>query len=186
MEDHRIVELLFERSESALTELSQKYSGLYRAMIREALNDETMIDECANDLLLAVWNSIPPHRPDNLSAYLCRIARRIGIDRLRYCTSQKRNAGYTVMLSELDDCLPAEEPTDDIGEQGEGIRAVLSDFIRSLDPETEVLFIRRYVYSESVASLAKRFGKSENHIAVKLYRARIKLKKLLKKEGIKV
>ena len=89
------------------------------------------------------------------------------------------------MLSELDDCLPADEPIDD-DERSELIRSVLSDFIRSLDPETEILFVRRYMYLESVTDLAKRFELDENRISVKLYRARKKLKKVLEKEGIKV
>ena len=89
------------------------------------------------------------------------------------------------MLSELDDCLPATTPLDDGDERSELIRSVLSDFIRSVDPETEILFVRRYIYLETVADLAKRFELDENRVSVKLYRARKKLKKVLEKEGIK-
>lgn len=186
MEDGKIIELLFDRAENALDEVSGKYSRLYKKIIREVVNDECDIDECANDVLLAVWNTIPPNRPDSLSAYICKIARRIGINRLRYNTRQKRNTGYLVMLSELEDCLPAEEPTDDNDEYSENIRSVLSDFIRNLDPETGIMFVRRYMYLESVAELARRFEVDENRVSVKLYRARKKLKKVLEKEGIKV
>ena len=61
---------------------------------------------------------------------------------------------------------------------------VLSDFLRSLDGETEVLFVRRYLHMESVAELAEQFGMSENHVSVKLYRARKRLKERLRREGI--
>lgn len=186
MDDNRIIELLFERAENALDEVSHKYSRLYKGIIREVLSDECDIDECANDVLLAVWNTIPPNRPNSLSAYICKIARRIGINRFKYNTRQKRNTGYIVMLSEFDDCLPAEEPIDDSDERSEIIRSVFSDFLRSLDPETEILFVRRYMYLESVVELAQRFELDENRISVKLYRARKKLKKVLEKEGIKV
>ena len=184
MDDSRIVELLFERSETALAEVSHKYSRLYKGMMKEILSDDCDLEECANDVLLALWNTIPPNRPDSLCAYICRIARRIGIDRLRYNTRQKRNSGYTVMLSELDDCLPAEDPFEDANGSDDRIRAILSDFLKSLDPESEVLFVRRYMYLESVTSLAKRFELNENRISVKLYRARKKLKKLLEREGV--
>ena len=186
MDDNRIIELLFERAETALNEVSHKYSRLYKGIIREVLSDECDIDECANDVLLAVWNTIPPNRPNSLTAYICKIARRIGINRLKYNTRQKRNTGYIVMLSELDDCLPAEEPIDNSDERSEIIQSVLSDFLRDLDPETEILFVRRYMYFESVAELAQRFELDENRVSVKLYRARKKLKKVLEKEGIKV
>lgn len=186
MDDQKIIELLFERTESALDEISRKYFRLYTGIIKEVLSDGCDIEECANDVLLAVWNSIPPNRPKNLSAYVCKIARRIGIDRFRHNTVRKRNGGYAVTLAELEECLPAEEPFGAHAEQSAMIRAVLSDFIRGLDPETEILFVRRYVYLESVMSLAERFGLEENRVSVKLCRARKKLKKLLEKEGISV
>ena len=186
MDDYRIIELLFERAEHALDEVSRKYSRLYKGIIREVLGDECDVEECGNDVLLALWNTIPPNRPNSLPAYICTIARRIGINRFKFNTRQKRNTGYMVMLSELEDCLPANEPIADSDEQDARIHTVLSDFIRSLDPESEILFVRRYLYLESVTDLAKRFELDENRISVKLYRARKKLKKVLEKEGIKV
>lgn len=183
MEDRYIIELLWERSESALCEVSQKYARLYRSVLREILGDDQDTEECANDLLLALWNSIPPNRPDCLPAYICKLARHIGIDRFRHNTRQKRNTGYTLMLSELEECLPS-EPMGDTQTDSAEIRRILSEFVRRLEPETRILFIRRYIYLESVANLAERFEMSENRISVKLYRARNKLKKALEKEGI--
>jgi len=181
MEDSQIIASLLLRDEAALDEMAAKYRRLYCNVLREILNDPQDIEECANDVLLAVWNSIPPHQPHNLPAYICKIARRIGIDRLRYRTRQKRS-GYETTLSELENCLPDHSSLLD----GDSlhIRAVLSHFARELDPVTQVLFIRRYVYLESVESLAKRYRFSENSVAVRLYRARKKLKKVLEKEDI--
>ena len=62
----------------------------------------------------------------------------------------------------------------------------IANKLKELNPESEILFVRRYIYLESVASLAKRFEMDENHVSVKLYRARKKLKKALEKEGITV
>ncbi len=185
MDDREIIEMLFERTESALEEISRKYSRLYMGIIMETVSDACDAEECANDVLLAVWNSIPPNRPNNLSAYICKLARRIGIDRFRYNTVGKRN-GYAVALDELAECLPLEDPFGASAEQSKTIRSVLSEFIRGLDPETEILFVRRYIYLESVTSLAERFETDENRVAVKLCRARKKLKKLLEKEGVQI
>ena len=66
MDDVRIVELLFERTDTALEEISNKYSRLYKGIIRGVLGDECDVEECANDLLLAVWNTIPPNKPDQV------------------------------------------------------------------------------------------------------------------------
>lgn len=186
MDDNKIIKMLFERVEAALDETSLKYSRLYKGIIREVLNDECDVEECGNDVLLAVWNSIPPNHPRSLPAYICKIARHIAVDKLRYNTRQKRNNGYTCMLSELNECLPAKENTDYANEYSDSIHSVLSEFLRNLEPETEILFVRRYVYLETVTGLAKRFELDENRISVKLYRARKKLKKMLEKEGISI
>ena len=184
MEDKEIIDLLFARSENALIELSQKYSQLYKGVLGNMLCDSCDVEECANDVLLAVWNSIPPNDPLNLPAYICKIARRIGINRNKYHTREKRNASYTITLSELDDCIPNREASVSMDVDSEYIRTVLSDFLRTLDAETRILFVRRYIYLETVTSLAERFKMSENHISVKLFRARKKLKKMLEKEEI--
>ena len=65
--------------------------------------------------------------------------------------------------------------------KNEVIRSVLSDFIRELEPRVQILFVRRYIYLESVYSLSKRFEIKENNISAMLYRARKKLKKELKR-----
>lgn len=180
MEDEKIIQMFFARSDQALDAVSSRYGRLYRHVLREILGDESDTEECANDVLLALWNSIPPNQPACLPAYICKIARHIGTDRLRYNTRVKRNAD-TVGLAQLEDCLQAPVPDQ---EDRELMRRVLSDFVCGLEPETQVLFVRRYVYMESVAELAQRFSLNENHISVKLYRARKKLKKILEKEGI--
>ena len=185
MDDVKIVELLFERNDTALKEISDKYCRLYKGIIRGVLGDECDVEECSNDLLLAVWNTIPPNRPESLCAYICKIARRIGIDRLRHNTRQKRNTEYTLSLSELNDCLPVKSTSlDDTEKDSEKIALTLTEFLKGLDAETRILFVRRYLYLESVTDLSKRFEIEENRISVKLYRARKKLKKILVKEEI--
>ena len=186
MDDRTIVELLFARSEDALSEIAHKYSPLYRGVIRHVLCDEGDVEECESDVLLALWNSIPPNRPTSLPAYISTIARRIGIGRLRHKTSKKRSAAYTVTLSELEDCLPAEADASLEDDFTDTVREVLTKFLESLDGESEILFVRRYFYLETVAELSRRFSTDENKISVKLYRARKKLRKLLEKEGIRI
>ncbi|MBE6959900.1 MAG: sigma-70 family RNA polymerase sigma factor [Ruminococcaceae bacterium] len=182
MEDNQILSALFDRNETAMTVLSVKYGHLYRSILWEILENSQDVEECANDTLLAVWNSIPPNMPQNLSAYICKIARRIGIDRLRYQTRKKRGSGYAVTLSELENCLPDTRFSNP--EDRMHIRAVLSQFLGELDITTRVLFIRRYVWMESVSSLAIRYNLIENTVSARLSRARKKLKKVLEKEEI--
>ena len=185
-EDIKIIDLLFERNESGLSQIEAKYKNLYKSILAKLLSNGEDVEECENDVLLAVWNSIPPNRPENLSAYICKIARNVSINKFKYNTRTKRSKGYITALEELSECIPdkaAEGSFDKKAEQKE-ISEAISDFLRGMDAETRILFIRRYFYLESVTELSKRYRISENRISVKLFRTRAKLHKYLEKEGI--
>ena len=188
MQDSIIVEKLFRRSEEGLTLLDQKYRGLSFSVMAGILRNAADREECYNDLLMAVWNSIPPHRPNSLEAYVCSLVRRIAINRYRYNTRDKRSETYTVMLSELEEAVPlaASEEQSDSGDSDSRVLAVINEFVASLDAETRVLFVRRYVKCESVEELARRFHMSEGAVSSRLYRARVKLRKKLGKENIRI
>ena len=185
MEDKQIIDLIFARDESGLHHTQEKYGRLYFAILRQALSDESDVEECGNDVLLALWNRIPPQYPNHFPSYICRIARRIGITRYKYNTAQKRGAGYTVLLSELEGCIPAPNEME-ARENAQALQAVLNSFLRSLDEQTRVLFLRRYYCLESVKELAQRYKVTENFVSVRLHRARKMLKTLLSKEGFNV
>jgi RNA polymerase sigma-70 factor (ECF subfamily) len=177
------VDLLWKRSEEGLALLDRRYRGLSLSVMAGILENTADREECYNDLLMAVWNSIPPNRPDSLEAYLCALSRRVAIDRYRYNTRDKRSAPYTVMLSELEDCVPDTDAPE--AEDGE-ITEALNRFLTGQDAVTRVLFIRRYVMGETTEALAKRFGMKENTISARLYRARLRLRAFLLKEGIRI
>lgn len=180
MDDKQIIDLLFARNETGLQLTEQKYSRMYNGILRQTLNNESDVDECGNDVLMALWNSIPPQYPSHYPSYICTIARRIGINRFKHETRQKRGRGYTVLLSELGECIPAPE-ADAVSAD---IRAAMAAFLKELDEQTRVLFLRRYYYMESVKSIAQRFELSESNVSVRLHRARKLLKTLLEKEGV--
>ncbi len=178
MEDQQIVSLLFARDETGLQQTKAKYAHLYHHILRQFLSDEEDVKECANDVLMALWNSIPPQFPQRLSAYISTIARRIGINRFKHNHSQKRG-GYRKLLSELENCVDPRCSLPDLD-----LQRVMHTFLSSLDSQSRVLFLRRYYYLESVQELAKTFDISENYVAVRLFRARKLLRTMLEKEEI--
>lgn len=109
MEDKQIIDMLFSRDEQGLRMIEDKYANLYKSILRQALSDKSDIDECANDVLMALWNSIPPNYPDHFPSYIGRIARRIGINCFKHNTRHKRNSQCTVLLSELEGCIPSND-----------------------------------------------------------------------------
>lgn len=66
MEDDKIIELYFARSEAAITETSAKYGAFFRRISRNILSSEQDAEECVNDTYLKAWNSIPPQKPEKL------------------------------------------------------------------------------------------------------------------------
>ena len=108
MEDGRIIDLFFERSEQAVRELEAKYGRGVKALALNILGDVRDAEECAADTYLAVWNSVPPIRPEHLKAYTLAIARNLSLDRYQGIRARKRNSSYDLALSELEDCLASE------------------------------------------------------------------------------
>ncbi len=67
MEDSKIIDLFFERSQQAVMELSAKYEKLVFRIAMNVLRNNEDAFECVNDTYLGVWNTIPPQRPYPLS-----------------------------------------------------------------------------------------------------------------------
>ena len=60
MEDIKIIELFSNRDETAIQELSNKYSGYCYKIVWNLLNNHEDVEECLNDTWLAAWEYIPP------------------------------------------------------------------------------------------------------------------------------
>lgn len=98
MEDSRIVELYWMRSESAIDEIATKYGRYCYSIANNILANAEDAQESVNDTYLGAWNSIPSHRPAILSSFLGKITRRISIKKW-----QEQHAD-----DELSDCVYSE------------------------------------------------------------------------------
>ena len=184
MDDIKIIELLFGRADSALEEVSVKYSRLYKGIIREMLSDECDVEECANDLLLALWNSIPPKKPDPLKPYVGAVARNIALNRLNERGAQKRGGEAWLVLEELSECL-SDNSGEELGESF-ALREALNSFLASLDEKTRVIFMQRYFYTCTVREIAAARGLKESAVTMLLFRTRQKLREHLNREGFEL
>ena len=177
--DH-ILELLWQRSEQGLTALARQFGNrLYQTAIN-ILGIHRDAEECVNDTYLAIWNAIPPSKPEPLAPFVYRTGRNIAINRLRANNALKRS-GYELSLEELSDCIAGPEmwQTLDARALGRSIDAFLS----TLSRENRVIFLRRYWFGDSVKDIATAASLSENAVSVRLRRTRDRLKAHLTKEG---
>lgn len=102
MNDKEIVGMFIERDEKAISESHGKYGNYLNYISYNVVYDKQDAEECVNDALLAAWNSIPPHKPENLKTYLGKLAKRIAVSRLRQNRASKRlPTEYAVSLDEI-------------------------------------------------------------------------------------
>ena len=182
MEDRKIIELFWNRSQDAIHAVAEKY-GAYCSKIAHNIMQNTLdAEECVNDTYLQAWKNIPPDKPERLDAYLAKITRNLCLSRLRYDSAQKRGGGQlTLVLSELEGCIPAANTVEQ--EMEERILAqAIQAFLGSLSAEKRNVFLRRYWYMESVKEIAGAYGMSRSKTASMLHRLRNELKQHLERE----
>ncbi len=186
LSDEAIIELYWQRDESAIRETDYKYRAYLSAIARNILQDESDCEECLNDAYLRAWTTIPPKRPQSLRAYLAKILRSLSIDCYRHRTRQKRvPSECTVSLDELSETLMGSSTVNEEYESSV-ISRVISDYLRGLGERDMCLFIGRYFCSDTIPALAERTGLSESGVKKALLRLREELREQLEKEGIQL
>ena len=184
MEDKKITEMFLNREEKAISELLEKYGRLFRNLAYNLLGNEEDAEECVSDTYHGVWNAIPPARPQNLTAFVCRIARNLSLKRLEALSRQKRSQAVCVSLEELAEILPDESMERSLTD--ESLCKLISNFLRGEKVDVRNVFIRKYYFFDSVEDIARRYGFTESKVKNMLYRTRNRLKEYLTKEGIQI
>lgn len=184
MDDLMIIELYFERDEKAIKETDKKYGRLCFTVAINILDNDADSEECVNDTYLSVWNKIPPTRPNNFMAFICKITRNLSLKRLDYNKAMKRTSESLVSFTELEDILPDSSIMPNV--ENERIGKLISDFLHHEKPDVRAVFIRKYWFFDSISDIAARYSFSESKVKNMLYHSRNKLREYLKKEGIEI
>lgn len=179
MEDRKIIELFFRRTEQAIWELDAKYGRACYKLAFNIVNNGQDADECVNDTYLAAWNAIPPAEPDPLFAYVCKIVRNISLKRYYRITAAKRNSVYDAAMQEIEDCLASAIDSVESQIEARELARIIQDYLDTLSKENRVIFMRRYAYADSYADIAKRVGLTEKNVSVRLARIRQKMRAYL-------
>ena len=75
MTDQLLIDLYFARDKRAVAETKEKYGAWCAAIAWRLLRDSRDVEECLSDCALAVWNAIPPQRPEHFKGWLGAIVR---------------------------------------------------------------------------------------------------------------
>jgi len=186
MRDEQIVELYWQRDETAIPVTQAKYEPYLMKIAANILANREDSEESVNDTYLAAWNSMPPQKPSVLSAYLGKLTRRISISLWRKRNRQKRQGSeYALSLAELEDVM-SHDDTPEQELEAKLLGDLLNRFLRSLTPEERHTFIGRYYYMDPLKEVAAYCGMREAKAKTMLYRTRQKLREMLAKEGFTV
>lgn len=185
MEDRKIVELYFQRAESAIDQTQEKYGKYCHHIAQNILGSAPDAEECVNDALLQAWNTIPPQKPYSLSAYLGKITRNFAINRAIHENAQKRSSRMKVVLDEVEEFLPNPSDGGSLSEEI-ALKDAINRFLASLPIKHRRIFLQRYWYLYSVKEISRNDQLSESNVKIILHRTRIKFKDFLEKEGIQI
>lgn len=181
MSDEEIIGLMWERQETALNAVHEKYKNNCLHISKNITGNNEDAEECVNDAFLVLWDSIPPNRPESLTAYLFRIVRNLSLDKIKFNSRQKRNTQLSTPYDELDNLICESET---VNADSMEIRIAVNEFLASIPRADAVLFVRRYWYMDSVEDLAQMFGYNQKKVYRKLSLLREELRQNLHRKGI--
>jgi RNA polymerase sigma-70 factor, ECF subfamily len=156
-------------------EVVQLFREHYRMLYRTAysmLDNSADAEDVPQTIFLKLLRSgLPPDLKRNPQGYLYRAAVNLSLNVIR---SRRRQR----LSDDIDRLEIAIDRTSTKAE--EDIRQHVAEAIADLEPEIAQMLLLRYVHGYSDAEIAKILGTSRGAVAMRLFRARARLKNLLR------
>lgn len=181
MTEKQVLERLLARDDGILALVEAEWGPSAAALARRILQSPQDAEECLQDGLMALWDTVPPLQPDSLRAYFLSLVRNRALDVYRAERREKRGGGVVPLaLEELGDCAGPDSVEDRVGAKllGEAVNR----FLGSLSDRDRDLFLHRYYLLEELPEIAEYYRMTRHQVSVRLHRIRKKLKDYLKKE----
>ena len=180
MDDRRILDLYFARSEDAIRQTKDKYGRLLFGISYNIVKSDGDAEECVSDTYMSAWKSIPPARPNHLSAFLAKIVRNLSLNRYRKNRARARLMNNEAIFEEIEACVPD-------GGYIAGdleLRDALNAFLSGQPKNSRMIFVKRYFYMKDIIDIADDMNMSPSAVRVSLSRTRGQLRDFLQKAGI--
>ena len=144
---------------------------VYRTAYSVTGNRPDAEDVVQNIFLKLLQREFPPDLKQTPRAYLYRAAVNLSLNVVR----SRKNQHISGDVESLEATMP-----DPIADQQDDLQRSLVDAIAQLKPRAVEILILRYTHGYGDAQIARMLGKSRGTVAVTLYRARARLRKLLR------
>lgn len=176
MEDNEIILDLIKGEQFALDNLSRTYGKLIYGVINKILYnspESNDVDECFNDVLITLWRNIDCYdsTKGSLRNFLISVAKYKAID-------YKRKISKRRIILDINEEILYTEFNESIEVDNEEFYILLE----SLKEEDKNIFIKRYLFEESVEKISKDLGLSKEVVYKRLSRGKEKIKNYLMKK----
>ena len=183
-DDAEIVELYWQRNEIAIEYTQQKYETLCISISNNILSNHCDVEECLSDMYIATWNTIPPQKPNSLKMYLCKLIRRISINKVTYNHAEKRDTRKTISFEEIETDIQQNFLDDNMTDDNSHLTAVINKYLSCLSEKRRAVLVLRYWHSMSLFEISERTGIKINTVKTILAREMQSMKNFFIKEGV--
>lgn len=181
--DNILIQKFNERDESVLADVDKKYGGYCTTIALNILGNQQSAEECVNDTLMRLWESIPPAKPSYLPAFIGKIVRNIALNAVRRENALKRGGGeLDLILDEAEEMISSGDSVELTAQRHE-IMAAVNDWLGTISAKKRAVFVLRYWHCKSAAEVARCMGMSQANVENVLKRERKKLVEYMKQRG---
>ena len=170
MQDKLLIKYIKKKNPKGMDMLIDNYGGIITSVVRNHLgiliNYE---EECVNDVLLSIWQSIEGYDKDKntFKNWICAIAKYKSINyRKKYLTKYEQTE-INNEIYYIDKDLIKLEINEDV-----------EDILRCLNSKDKELFIKYYIEGYELSEIAKENQTNVTNLYSRLSRGRKKIKKL--------
>lgn len=174
IDENNFIRQIKKKNPKALDFVVDKFANLVFKIAHSVLNSSfysQYVEECVNDIFLAVWNNIESfdETKGNFKYWITAIAKYKAIDYKRKFFKQS----VQECIDDYDFCNEINTEKTIISKEN---REELLSVLNNMKPQDKEIFIRRYFLDEDIEKIAKNFGMNRNSVDKRLSRGRKFLK----------
>lgn len=174
-----VISQLKKKNSKALDFIVDTYGGLIHSIVKKTLfnfENNGSVEECVNDVLLAIWNNIEKfHQNNNFKSWIAAISKYKAIDYQRKLIKVLNNQNIDAMEIKSRDTVDKELL------QKENYNEMMK-LLSNLKQQDREIFIRKYFNDEPSGDIAEKLNVNKEVVNNRLSRGRKKLRKIIFRE----
>ncbi|MCH3964437.1 MAG: sigma-70 family RNA polymerase sigma factor [Clostridium sp.] len=174
-----VISQLKKRNPRALDFVVDTYGGLIHSIVKKILfnfENNGGVEECINDILLAVWNNIDKYNGNSsFKSWIAAISKYKSIDYQRKLIKELKNENIDKME------IKSMNTVDEDILQKENYNEIMK-LLSNLKPQDREIFILKYFNNETSGHIAEKLNVNREVVNNRLSRGRKKLRKIIFRE----